>query len=123
WREMIAQDIRENSRVGLAVFAFIVIFAFPSFLAPGLMAGLLVVLMGFRNQNAALLTLGYLSLVGFLGEFYYSLDTTLLVKSLIMFGSGVVMLGGWAVVRRNLGKLPDDAVTATKGKSQGSATA
>jgi uncharacterized membrane protein len=99
-RVLQSYDVPVTSIMAIGAIGFIVFFAFPSILAPGLMGAALLLLLGMRNTNGTLIAMGYLYLYGFIGYFYYSLETSLLMKSFIMMGSGLVMLGGWWWLRR-----------------------
>ncbi|MGV2436539.1 MAG UNVERIFIED_CONTAM: DUF4401 domain-containing protein [Anaerolineae bacterium] len=82
------------SRLGVAIIALLGVLSIPSAFTPGIMAGILLILLGFRNRNAVLSGLAYAFLSGFVIYFYYDLQTTLLVKSLILMVSGLLL---WAV--------------------------
>tara|TARA_R110001599_G_scaffold89852_4_gene237573 strand:+ start:113 stop:1189 length:1077 start_codon:yes stop_codon:yes gene_type:complete len=64
-----------------------------SFKAPGIVAGLLVVLLGFSNGNRVLVGLGIASLAIYVSGYYYLLEVTLLHKSGVLLATGVVLLG------------------------------
>ncbi|MFZ4828144.1 MAG: DUF4401 domain-containing protein [Phototrophicaceae bacterium] len=80
------------SRLGVAIIALLLVLSVPSAFTPGIMAGVLLLLLGFRNRNAVLSGLAYAFLCGFVIYFYYDLQTTLLVKSLILMLSGLLLL-------------------------------
>ncbi|NQV27737.1 MAG: DUF4401 domain-containing protein [Rhodopirellula sp.] len=61
---------------------------------PGVLASLNATLLGHLERNAVLKRLGILFLPVYIASFYYSLETTLLTKSLALIGSGLVQ---WAV--------------------------
>ncbi|WP_293267743.1 GDYXXLXY domain-containing protein [Neptunomonas sp.] len=81
------------------------------FIALGTSSALLILLVGFAYQRTSLKALGLLALLSFLSWYYYSLDTTLLVKSFILVGTGVVLLVGQLVVRAllNISSNPSDS--------------
>ncbi|WP_020529236.1 DUF4401 domain-containing protein [Flexithrix dorotheae] len=66
----------------------------PSFIAPGLAASLLILLIGFYKGHKITLGLGLLCLIYFMSAFYYNLNTTLLIKSSLLFTSGVLFFSG-----------------------------
>lgn len=66
----------------------------------GLSSALLVLLVGFARNKLFLQVLGVLSLLGFVGWYYYSLNTTLLNKSLILMVAGLVLLAGFVLLRK-----------------------
>jgi uncharacterized membrane protein len=53
---------------------------------------LLLMLLGFSLGKRPLLALGMLLLAVFLVDYYYSLEVNLLTKSMILVGSGAVLL-------------------------------
>jgi uncharacterized membrane protein len=76
--------------------------------APGLASALLILLLGFAAGNRVLLGLGILSLLGFVGHFYYSLHLTLLEKSGLLAVTGLCLLAGHVLLRRGV---PSPAAT------------
>jgi len=71
-----------------------------SFQAPGVTAGLLIVLLGFANANRVLLGLGLAALLATLGSYYYLLQATLLEKSLLLLATGSLLLAiRWGLSR------------------------
>jgi uncharacterized protein DUF4401 len=70
-----------------------------SFKAPGVAAGLMIVLLGFANGNRVLTGLGIASLLVYVSGYYYLLDATLLVKSGALLATGAALLGvRWLVL-------------------------
>ena len=66
----------------------------------GVMASILILALGFWRQRRPLIVLGSLSLVCFLIHFYYVLDISLLAKSGVLVGSGLVLLATREFLRR-----------------------
>lgn len=64
------------------------------------MAGLLIVVLAFRRNNWILLGIAYLFFAGFIIEYYYSLEVTLLTKSIILMVTGVLLILGRLFLRR-----------------------
>ena len=60
-------------------------------LSPGIIASLVVFALAFQRRSTVLLGLACVFLVGFVVFFYYSLNTTLLAKSGMLFGSGLIL--------------------------------
>jgi len=56
--------------------------------------GLLI--LGYARHHSRLLLLGALLMPAFLWAYYYYLDVSLLTKSLILTGSGAILLAGRA---------------------------
>ena len=75
----------------VAVIAALVI-ALSSFKAPGVITGLIIVLLGFANGNRVLTALGMMALLAYLSHYYYQLQATLLVKSVSLGATGIVLL-------------------------------
>jgi uncharacterized membrane protein len=67
---------------------------------------LVLVMLGFDRRRAGLVGLGSAFLIGFLGLHYYSLALTLMQKSAVLVGSGLVCLAGAAFFRR---AVPEEA--------------
>jgi uncharacterized membrane protein len=85
--------------VGLLVIA--VVLTITASTAPGLLAALVVLLIGFRHTNRLLLGTAVVFLAIFLGSFYYMLSLSLLGKSLALIGSGLALLGLRGLARLN----------------------
>ena len=62
--------------------------------APGVLLSIGLMILGYAKHDKLLLTLGALLMPTFLCLYYYNLDVSLLTKSLILTGSGVVLLAG-----------------------------
>lgn len=87
------QQIRITHSFGLLLLIGTVLISLPFFAAPGIIAALLVLLLGFQRGNPVLTGLAVIFLAVFLVAFYYHLDLTLLVKSGILLISGIGLLG------------------------------
>lgn len=60
--------------------------------APGLAPAIAILVLGYANGNRVLTGLGILVLLGYLSYYYYSLETTLLLKSALLMGVGSALL-------------------------------
>ena len=89
-----------DGRDGVAAIGAALAVCAASFDAPGIPAALMLVLVAWANGNRVLLTLGVLALLGYTSAYYYMLDTTLLVKSVAMLGTGVVLLAARLALNR-----------------------
>lgn len=69
--------------------------------SPGLLAAPLVMVAGFSRGNRSLTALGALFLGGYLIFYYYNMELTLLLKSLVLLASGAALLAA----RAGLGRL------------------
>jgi len=82
------------SRTMMAVIMVGSIIVFlPTLQAPGIVAAILVLTLGFHRGNLLLMGLAAVFLALFLIIFYYNLDLTLLTKSLILMGTGLASFG------------------------------
>jgi uncharacterized membrane protein len=103
WIEIrLLQDYRvlPRSNFALAILAITALVALPTMTTPGILAGILVILLAFRRRNWVLLGLAYLFFAGFIMEYYYSLEVTLLIKSIIMMLTGTLLILGRLFMRR-----------------------
>ena len=66
----------------------------------GLIIALTLLIVGFARGNLVLTGLGIASLLWSVGRFYYMLHTTLLVKSMLLIGSGMTLLLLYVAIRR-----------------------
>lgn len=95
-REGVAWDSGPG-RVALASAAVV---AAASLEAPGLAPPIVVLLLGFANGNRSLTGLGVVSLLAYLSYYYYSLEATLLEKSVLLIALGAaLLLARWALHR------------------------
>lgn len=72
--------------------------------APGLSAGLLLLLLAHLRRNPGLQVTALAAIGGFLFFWYYDLQTSLLTKSLAAVGNGLVLLAAAAALRRLTGQ-------------------
>lgn len=84
----------------LAVFGATALLVIPSLQAPGLLAALIVLLLGFRRGNRVLLGLAFAFFSFFLSAYYYHLPISLLHKSAVLAGGGLILLGLRALLAR-----------------------
>jgi len=86
----------------LAITALVctVILSAVSIEAPGITAGMMILLLGFAGSNRILMGLGVVSLLFYISAYYYLLDATLLVKAQTLLVTGVVLLlVRWAMLK------------------------
>jgi hypothetical protein len=67
--------------------------------APGIIASIFVLVMSYHIQHKLAIGLGILSLIFFIGDFYFNLQFSLLIKSLLLMASGAMLLGMFAMTR------------------------
>jgi len=77
-----------------------VLVSLPALWTPGVLAAVIVIVLGFQRGNRLLLGLGAFFLAVFLVAFYYHLDVTLLLKSLLLLATGLLLLGLRALMPR-----------------------
>jgi hypothetical protein len=89
--------------VALAVFAWL------TRSTPALIATLLLIVLGFDRRRPLLMGLATAFFLGFGALYYYNLDMTLLAKSGVLVGSGLVCLGACAVIHFRAGRSGEPA--------------
>ena len=68
--------------------------------ARGLTVGLVIMLLGFAGGNRILSGLGIVALLFYISSYYYLLESSLLVKSQILFVTGLILLAiRWLIMR------------------------
>ena len=80
------------SPVGLWALGAVVLLLIPAYQTPGILAAVIVLLLGQWRGNVLLMGLATVFLLFFLGAYYYNLDIPLLNKSYILMGTGAVLL-------------------------------
>jgi uncharacterized membrane protein len=80
------------SKQGLAAIFAGSILALMSLQATGLAIAWILILLGFSAGNRVLLGLGFFAFWSYLGRYYYFLNISLLDKSYVLIGTGVLML-------------------------------
>lgn len=102
-------------RVGLSALAAALVLAIVSQPAPGLLVAASLALACFHGGHRGLAALALAAAVAYVGEYYYRLDTTLLLKSGLMALAGAVLLALRHALRAPRGKAP--AVDAARGEA------
>lgn len=88
------------SRPVLVLAVAVVLVAVLTREAPGVLASLLVLAIGFDRHNRVLMGLALIALALYLGWFYYDLGLSLLYKSFLLMGTGIVLLAlRWGIGR------------------------
>lgn len=103
WRllRQAGKDLRD--RTALVLFGGALVVILLSLQAPGIAAGVCILLLGFAHGNPLLTGIGIASLLLYAGSYYYRLDTTLLAKSQVLAVTGVALLGLRWLLRHWLG--------------------
>ena len=94
-----------TGQIELAIFAAAAI-AVAVILPPGAGAALVILVLAFSLGARVLALLGVVLEVYFLWKFYYDLNITLLHKSFMLAGVGLVLLALWGVLARVLNREP-----------------
>ncbi|MDT8419871.1 MAG: DUF4401 domain-containing protein [Desulfuromonadales bacterium] len=87
------------SRSGVTVLAATAVTVAAAVFAPGLGQALLILIIGFAVCNRILIGIGLLACGGFISNYYYLLESTLLEKSLLLIGMGVLLLSARLLLR------------------------
>jgi len=85
---------------GRIALAGALLLALISLKAPGVGPAAAILVTGFANGNRVLAGLGILALLGYLSHYYYALHATLLAKSALLAGAGLVLLAARFALRR-----------------------
>jgi uncharacterized membrane protein len=90
----------DDKRIVVAAALAIVVLIAVTWPVQGLLAALIVIVVAFAMGRPALTGLGLVTAAAMLGYYYFSLQATLMVKSLSLMAAGVVLLvAGWALSR------------------------
>jgi hypothetical protein len=84
------------------IYLFILLLLSPTILFPALPVSLMIILLSFRFNYKTGFVTGIISFIYFAGQFYYDLNFTLLVKSILMIASGVLFLLFFLFTRHKL---------------------
>ena len=87
------------SRVGVVALITSVLLAIAGMKVPALLAGFLVVMFAFASGHLAMTGLGIVAVISSLSYYYYSLDATLLEKSISLVAAGVILLAARSAMR------------------------
>ncbi|OGW33042.1 MAG: hypothetical protein A2X59_03900 [Nitrospirae bacterium GWC2_42_7] len=81
-----------NDRLTKVALIAALAIAISSFKAPGIITGLVIVLLGYANGNRVLTGFGIFALISYLSHYYYQMQATLLIKSAALVTTGIVLL-------------------------------
>lgn len=93
WKIVDEHGAPHGSRASVAALAGVAALGFGAWSSPGLVAGIAVLILAFDRRDVVLLGLAVLYLLVFGSVYYYSLELTLLQKSGVLVGSGLLLLG------------------------------
>lgn len=90
----IASELGYNlrNRVVIALIIGCALLLIPSLRMPGILAAITVLVLGFWRNDRSLMGLASIFLVFYIWAYYYSLEWTLLAKSLVLLTSGIILL-------------------------------
>jgi hypothetical protein len=92
---------RRNLRREPVVVALGATLLLGTFTAPGLLAAIGLLVLGYHRRERLLVGLGVAGFTGFLWHFYYALEMDLGMKSALLMASGALLLGArWILSRR-----------------------
>ena len=101
---LLSRDVAAAPTSAGAAIVGAVLIALATSRASGVTSAIIVLVLGFAGGNRALMGLGIAAMLGYLSYFYYSLQATLLEKSLWLAGTGLLLILMWAVMRLTAGK-------------------
>jgi hypothetical protein len=107
WRVLEETHHEPGGAAGVTVFAALSLLAVLTYRAPGVIAAVGVLLLGFHRRSVVLLGLAVAFLLGFGVNYYYDLDLSLLAKSLALLGGGLLLLGLRLFVLRRFPLAPE----------------
>lgn len=84
---------------GIGILSLFVFILLPTWYAPGISAGFLLILIGFLGGYPYVLRLGLVALVYFLFAFYYNIQMSFFFKSLLLWSTGLILIGAYFFVR------------------------
>lgn len=116
WRLQQKQLLTVSRADGRLVVSVIVGLGLLGFVIPGLSGAVLLLLVGFAVRQNQLMTLGVLSILGFVSWYYYQLDTTLLNKSLLLAAMAVALLLAAWFGRQSSGVAQNQTTTVHGGR-------
>ena len=94
------EGVAPTSARGGVALAAAALLALLSFKAPGIVISMIILLIGYAHGNRVLAGLGILSMLAYLSHYYYILHITLLQKSVLLMGSGIILLAARLVQKR-----------------------
>ncbi|WP_374164695.1 DUF4401 domain-containing protein [Arcticibacter sp. MXS-1] len=84
------------------VIVFSALVLLPGLVSPAVSGAILVLLVSFYTSHRNAFFLGLIVLIYSVATYYYDLEYSLLTKSAILFGSGLVFLVAWIMFKRKL---------------------
>ncbi len=81
-----------NQKSEILIYSLSALILLPTAFAPAISGALLILLVSFFVNYKTGIALGIIATIYFISQYYYDLNLTLLVKSLILFSTGILFL-------------------------------
>jgi hypothetical protein len=82
----------EDAKYKWIIYAVVLLLLLPTVLFPSLAVSLMIILLSFRFNYKTGFALGIVAFIYSVGQYYYDLNLTLLVKSILMIASGILFI-------------------------------
>ncbi|RZM25518.1 MAG: DUF4401 domain-containing protein [Pedobacter sp.] len=92
----------ETQRSKVLIYMMTLLLMVLSVFAPAICGGLLVLLLSYHTQHRVGMIAGFIATIYFVGQYYYNLHFSLLIKSGIMMGTGILFLAAWFIFKNTL---------------------
>ena len=86
----------------IVIYVLCILILIATIPSPAITSSLLIILLGFMVNYKTGMTIGILSFIYFIAQYYYDLQYTLLTKSVLMFVSGLVFLLFYYIIHKIL---------------------
>ncbi|MCX8531881.1 DUF4401 domain-containing protein [Chryseobacterium luquanense] len=94
-------NIKKNEQK-YGIYALSVFILLPTIFSPAISGAILIILLSFMVNYKTSLVIGVVAFIYFVSQYYYDLHYTLLTKSIVLFGSGVLFLGLYFLTHKKL---------------------
>ena len=84
------------------VYIFTVLVLLPTAFSPAVSGAILIILLSFFVNYKTGFVLGVIAFIYFISQYYYDMNFTLLIKSILLFSSGVLFLALYLFTRKKL---------------------
>jgi hypothetical protein len=91
-RLMKAHHIEILSWVGIFIMILTVLFGVVTLQSPGILAAILIFTLSFNQRNTFIMVVSFIALILYSILYYYNMEVTLLIKSIILMSCGVFFL-------------------------------
>lgn len=89
-----------ESRHKICIYSFTLLALVPTALSPAISGAILIILLSFMVNYKTGLTIGIISFIYFISQYYYDLNFTLLTKSILLFLSGILFIGLYLFIHK-----------------------